>query len=431
MIPCILVCCVIVVFVLMARQCFGPDFGMPLLALLALILSSPEGAISSLKRGFEEFAHIAVTFTAVSMAAHQLLESNLLSSLGMFTGNAVARSAQRIWMPVTWGVAAFCLSTTWLLAATLHNTTAILAATPITLIVCRQFEVNPLPVLYGSLVASNLGGFSTRWGDAPNLIEAAQWGLQHGDFSQIMVINLGCLAMLIGVVAVQMGEITISRPELELILHGFDQARMSHAINWPLALSALGGLLLIIVPPVFWPAQELRFVALGILCLCTGIHFFGVKATREHNPFGALGFETLATLAAVFVLAAVIGSPEMKIAATLREKLVELNAPVWAISIISYLGTLLTEAASWANAAAPIVHSVDPSHRAAWALGAGICAGSSSLVTAASAGILLMKQTERALDGQVTFGGYIKFGLGFSVLMLAYYITVFSAFYRD
>lgn len=107
----------------------------------------------------------------------------------MFTGTAIGRAAQRVGLPVTWGVSFFCLFTTWALAATLHNTTAILVATPITIIICQQFDVSARPILYASLVASNLGGFSTRWGDTPNLIEAAQWGLQYGDFVQIMAIN--------------------------------------------------------------------------------------------------------------------------------------------------------------------------------------------------------------------------------------------------
>jgi Na+/H+ antiporter NhaD/arsenite permease-like protein len=188
--------------------------------------------------------------------------------------------------------------------------------------------------------------------------------------------------------------------------------------------------LLIIVPPVYAPQTDLRFAAIGILCLCLGQRFCGTRAQRGHNPFDALGFETLSTLAAVFVLASVLGSPEVGIIAALKGWLEGLDAPIWAIALVSYAGTLLTEAASWASAAAPSVYALDQSHRAAWALGAGICAGSSSLVTAASAGILLMKQTQQSKDHAVTFGAYLKFGLPVSGLMLIYYYVVLTLLYR-
>ena len=97
------------------------------------------------------------------------------------------------------------------------------------------------------------------------------------------------------------------------------------------------------------------------------------------------------------------------------------------IVITSFFGTLFTEAASWASAAAPIVHKLNNSPQAAWALGAGICAGSSSLVTAASAGIILTNETkDNEKDYKITFSKYIPYGLGISALMVLYYIITLS-----
>jgi hypothetical protein len=102
---------------------------------------------------------------------------------------------------------------------------------------------------------------------------------------------------------------------------------------------------------------------------------------------------------------------------------------IFAITSISYLGTLLTEAASWASAAAPIVHAHNATHLGAWALGSGIFAGSSSLVTAASAGIILTQETKNFTEGhKINFGSYVVFGLSFSILMLIFYTIVLSIF---
>jgi Na+/H+ antiporter NhaD/arsenite permease-like protein len=426
----ILLSLILIVFIAMARQKFGPEIGMPLLALAGLVLVSPAGAQASLKHGFEEFGHIAVMFPAVAIAAYQLRDSNLLRSLGLLTGNTVIRSAQWFRVPVAWGTVFFCLFFTWILAATLHNTTAILVMAPLIITVCAEFEVPSLPVLYASLVASNLGGFSTQWGDTPNLIEAAQWGLKRGDFFQIMGINLGMLLIIVAVVGTRLPKVSLKATELESLLSDFDRERHRLSINWRLALSALVGLVIIVVPPMFILDTDLRFAAIGMVWLCFGQRFFGSRAERSRNPFDALGFGTLSTLAAVFVLASVLSSPEVGIIAMLQTWLQDLQAPVWAISLFSYVGTLLTEAASWATAAAPSVQSLDATHRAAWALGAGICAGSSSLLTAASAGILLMHQTRHTPEHAVTFGGFLKFGLPVSWLMLVYYYVVLTFLYR-
>ena len=61
--------------------------------------------------------------------------------------------------------------------------------------------LSSLPVLCACLAASNLGGFSTPWGDTPNVIEAKVWGLQHAHFFHIIGINLGMVLILVALVS--------------------------------------------------------------------------------------------------------------------------------------------------------------------------------------------------------------------------------------
>ncbi|MBP6507668.1 MAG: hypothetical protein KA257_08900 [Opitutaceae bacterium] len=422
----LLIVSVLTVFFAMARRSIGPELGMPVLALVALLIAGPVGAPHAIEAAFAEFGRIALLFTAVAMAAHQLRESEALKSVGLLAGQWAARAALHYSIPLRVGVPAICLVATWALAAVAHNTTSILVMAEVTYIVCVQFNVRPVPVLCGTLVASNLGGFSSRFGDTPNLIEARVWDLTHADFFPIMAINLGCVILLVAVVALLSAAPKLEPAEISVVEQGFVKARRDLSINKKLAASAIAGLLVIIVPAIWFPHHEFVFVAAGMLFLCmANLRYAG----RGHHPFDVLGFETLVTLASVFVLATVLGSAELGISAFLQGWLQSSGAPVWAIIGISYVGTLFTEAASWANAVAAMVHGIDPSHRAAWALGSGICAGSSSLITAASAGIILLRQTARYPNGQVTFASYLWFGLGFSLLMVGYYTVVLSMFF--
>jgi hypothetical protein len=143
-----------------------------------------------------------------------------------------------------------------------------------------------------------------------------------------------------------------------------------------------------------------------------------------------LGIETYATLASIFVLAQVLANSSIGVGPLIQSWLIKSGMSVWAIASASYLGTLLTEAASWASAATPLIHSQSPTHLAAWALGSGIFAGSSSLVTAASAGIILTQETKNnPRESRITFGSYVVFGLTFSLFILGYYIAVLSLLY--
>jgi hypothetical protein len=149
------------------------------------------------------------------------------------------------------------------------------------------------------------------------------------------------------------------------------------------------------------------------------------KSERYHS-LTSLGFDVYLAFAAIFVLAGCVS--HSWIGHVLYQQLMAAQAAPWAIAGTGYLGTTFTEAASWATAVSVPIHGLDPSHAAAWALGGGICAGSSSLVTAASAGIILAEESQRFNDPEhaITFRRYLAFGLPFSLFMLVFYSLYFT-----
>ena len=187
----------------------------------------------------------------------------------------------------------------------------------------------------------------------------------------------------------------------------------------------LTGLIIAIFGSLFFPKYELLFAA-GAIIFCVLSDF---KEHRTETLF-ALGLETYATLLSIFVIAQVVAHSKIGIGDQLQSFLQNADGRVSVIVLTSYFGTLFTEAASWASAASPIVHLLKSSPQAAWALGAGICAGSSSLVTAATAGIILTNETKDNEEGyKITFSKYIPYGLGISAFMVLYYIITLNLFF--
>lgn len=434
MLTIVLVSFVLLAFVLMTRGILKQEVAMPLLALVAISLAGNVEGAKALREGFAEFSRIALLFTAVAVPAHILQRSKLLDWVGMRVGELIGDVHKLSRISVLLLVPLFGLTMIYIMAALFHNTTSILVGSVILFVICKSYKLKGLPVLAGALVASNLGGFSTRWGDTPNIIESAQWGLTHADFAtEILPLNISALGILIATITTWLW-ITMRRKalqtgtkfEITYAKIGFRNSRRNMSLDNRLVFVGLIGLGLAIVGPLFLPGYELIFSSAAIIWSV----LLDYDDHRAESLF-ALGIETYGTLASIFVLAQVLAHSSIGIGSYIEQWLVQSGMSIWSIATASYVGTLLTEAASWASAAAPIVFSQAPTHAAAWALGSGIFAGSSSLVTAASAGIILTRETKWfSEDSQVTFGSYIGFGLPFSLVMLGYYIVMLTLFYQ-
>lgn len=412
-------------FVAMTRYEISQALVMPLVASAFLILGG-KSAPEILQKSFSEFASVAIIFTAIAIPAHQLQRSNLFRLAGAQLGHAVGNLGIRFPNARITVLVGLALTMTWGAAALLHNVTAMLVMVPIIIAICVSYQLPSRWVLCGALIASNLGGFSTAWGDTPNIIESHVWGLSHAAFfKEILPINLVVLTgLIIAIVALTQRELrrqgvksTIEQTAWEIA--GFKAEGREFTLDRRLIFVGLTAMTGFIV--VQFLSRELE-IAAGAAAIVYAV--VGDRKANRLDSLQSLGLDVYMTLIAVFVIANSISHSVL--GSVLQSLIARADAAPWAIVVSSYLGTGLTEAASWASAAAPLTHELNPSHSAAWALGAGICAGSSSLLTAASAGIILWTESRRFKGHAVTFGSYLPFGLSASFAMLVFYIAAIT-----
>jgi len=408
-------------FVGMARYRLSQALVMPVIALLLLALAGAR-AEGMLLESLPHFAPVALVFTAIAVCAHQIHRSGAFAMIGAQIGSFVGHRSLTRPHQIVILITAIVLALTWVAAGLLHNITAIMIMVPIIIGICGSYGLPSRWLLCGALVASNLGGFSTAWGDTPNIIEARIWHLQHRDFAlEILPLNLLCLMLLIAAVAILVERdarsrgSTLSATQLAIRGTAFTVVAREVDIDSRLLLSGTAGLLAFIV--VQGMSRELELAA-----ACFTI-VFAVSVERPKQRLEllqSLGLDVYMTLLSVFLIANALSHSALGVA--LEGAIRSTDGAPWAIAISSYVGTLFTEAASWAAAAAPITHQVNPSRAGAWALGAGICAGSSSVLTAASAGVILWTQSRRFSGHEVEFRDYLPFGICASVFMLIFYI---------
>lgn len=421
-------------FFAMTRYNVPLPLAMSLVACAFLILQW-NGAERILQSGFEHYANITILFTAVAIPAHQIERSQGFKWVAAYLGHQLGKVRLRHPRLSTPLLVLIVLGLTYVTAGLMHNVTSILIMTPIIIRLCASYGVPSRWVLCAALVASNLGGFSTRWGDTPNIVESATWHLSAGHFMRevlpanlIVMVGLFVVALLLTQrgLSRQSAEQAAAKPpdytiRIAQTAADWKQAQADLAIDGRLLLVGLVTLGAFIVLHVVFDELKIAIGAAAVLV--------AVLLDRPRDRFTtlkSLGFDVYLAFAAIFVLAGCVANSW--IGDQLHNQLVASKGAPWAIAITGYLGTMFTEAASWATAASPDIYRLQPTHAAAWALGGGICAGSSSLVTAASAGIILAEESARFRDPNhtITFRRYLPFGVAFSLGMLAFYAVYFT-----
>ncbi|SHE51927.1 possible tyrosine transporter P-protein [Marinitoga hydrogenitolerans DSM 16785] len=101
-------------------------------------------------------------------------KKGLFEYLGIVTLKVFQKNGYVLYFGLTFIVA--------LLSAIIDNVTTVLVFVPITLAITDTLDVDPLPFIFGEIMASNIGGTATIIGDPPNIMIASAAGLNFTEF---------------------------------------------------------------------------------------------------------------------------------------------------------------------------------------------------------------------------------------------------------
>lgn len=91
-----------------------------------------------------------------------------------------------------WGILIMLSLVTAVRSTFLDNVTTVLLVVRVTLLIADELTINPYPLLFAEINASNTGGAATLTGDPPNIMVASATGLTFMD----LVIHMTPVAML-------------------------------------------------------------------------------------------------------------------------------------------------------------------------------------------------------------------------------------------
>ena len=171
------------------------------IALLGAAVVVFSGLVSQEKiaeTGLNEFYFINfVDFNVIFLLVSMMIIVNITTRCGVFKWMAIEL------LKMTKGKPLMVLITlaflTAVLSAFLDNVTTVILIMPITFVVAKQLDLNPVPLLVTEIFASNIGGTATLIGDPPNIIIGSAAGFSFMDF--IRELTLICFIIMVAVVA--------------------------------------------------------------------------------------------------------------------------------------------------------------------------------------------------------------------------------------
>ena len=116
-------------------------------------------------------------------------------------------------------------------SAFLDNVTTVLLVAPVTLMIARELEIPPYPLLFAEIFASNIGGTATLIGDPPNILIGSLVGLSFNDFvvhlAPVIVVVLAVQILMIHLLWGRQMKATFGRRDAG---HGHAGQRLHHRL---------------------------------------------------------------------------------------------------------------------------------------------------------------------------------------------------------
>ncbi|AFQ43674.1 SLC13 family permease [Desulfosporosinus meridiei] len=139
----------------------------------------------------QEQAIEAIDFNTIGLLVGMMVIVGIARNSGLFEYLAVWAAKKSKGDPIKIMISLTVI--TAMLSALLDNVTTVLLIVPITFSIAKALEINPMPILFSEIMASNIGGTATLIGDPPNIMIGSATGLGFMDF----VINVGPVILII------------------------------------------------------------------------------------------------------------------------------------------------------------------------------------------------------------------------------------------
>jgi len=346
----------------------------------------------------------------LSIVTGVLAESGLFERLAYRAVRAARGSARQLMLLL-------CVLT-FVCSLFINNLATILVVIPMSLRLAKAMDIDPVPLVIGEIISSNLGGAATMVGDFPNMLIATETGLP---FEQFLVHLAPICCLQLGVLLLFIYPRFTSRPmptrQRNALLERLQSAKWEPAIaNRGLALLAF-----VIVGLI---AGGWLGVPITVIAIEGAVFSFLFGKVAWKRLIRSLSAGDMLFFACLFVMVGAVDATGLvRLLGPGIQSLWQHNPAVGAIAL-AWAAALLTCFLNAGPTTALLMHvlaidlaGVDNTNAVWWALSLGVCAGSSATLTGATAGPVAAGLLE-ARGERLTFLQFARTGVPIMLLFL-------------
>jgi Na+/H+ antiporter NhaD/arsenite permease-like protein len=318
-----------------------------------------------------------------------------------------------------------------LASAILDNVTTILLAVPMTIIVCKKLNVNPVPFLLSEVFMSNIGGAATLVGDPPNIIIASRANLSFNEFlihmaPVVIIVVMAIIPLLLFMFRKEL----VNTPEDRKMINELDER--SFLTDIKLMKKSLFVLVLVVIAFISHSFLHLEPAIIALLGAGLLILISGLKPT---NYVQDIEWGTLTFFAGLFIMVgALVNTGVMKTFADFLKDLVGSNVTLAAMSLLGVSAVLsgIVDNIPYVASMSPVVMELSKSIPESagdvlwWALAFGADFGGNATIIGASANVVAVGLAKKA-GIHISFWQFAKYGIPvtfLSVIMVVPYLLL-------
>ncbi|SRR6266571_7565266 len=352
----------------------------------------------------------AIDFNTLGLLMAMMMLVAMLGKTGVFEYLALLAAQRSGGDP--WRLLVLLGGMTAVVSMFLDNVTTIVLIGPVTLLLAKMLDVNPVPFLMGEALLSNIGGTATLVGDPPNILIGSAAGFSFNDFLLILlpiviVAYYPTLWALRWAFAAEMHSVTHRLEELRA-LHPRDAIK-----DYPTMSKLLTALGVTITLFFFHDAFDLKpayvaFAGVAIALALVQPHPEDVLREVEWSVllFFTCLFITVGGLEAAGVMKA---AAEVIVGFARAHLLLSAVLLIWVAALLSGI----VDNIPFAVAMVPVIKSLEEEGLAVeplwWALALGVGFGGNGTPIGATANVIAVTLSERA-GRPITFRMWFKSG---------------------
>ena len=375
-------------------------------------------------------AFSAIDFNTIGLLTGMMVMVSIIKKTGLFQYLAIKIS--KLSQGKIFSLLFFLSITTGILSSVLDNVTTIILIVPVTLAICENLEISPVPLVLSEIFASNIGGTATLIGDPPNIIIGSAAQLSFMDF----IINLTPFVLVLLVLLpffislFYKKEITQNIEEGCAKVEKFDEKR---AIEDPLLLKK-SLIVFFLTISVFVFHHNLGLEA-ATVALAGATLLLLISNIDPAETFLEVEWSTLFFFIGLFVVIA--GVEKVGIIQWLSNKVISLtrgNLTLTTLVVlwISGISCAFINNISYTISIVPVIHNIGTAtsfnlNPIWWALSLGACLGGNATFIAAAANLVGVNILKRQ-GWIVTFKEFFR--VGFPIMLISIILSSVYLFLR-